>query len=347
MEVHAQISVIVPVYNAGQHLDRCIKSILCQSFVDFELLLINDGSSDDSASICDNYASGDNRIRVFHQNNTGVSAARNLGLKEMRGKYLAFVDADDYVSPYYLADLYAGLRLDKGSGLIIQSLVQVTPEGEELSKKRAGNAFVGSVDFGMAICDYRLYEQGYIASKLYDVKLIRKYELCFDERIKVLEDLFFMYQYMLHCDYLVLSNTSNYSYVRYPTSGCRTLHPFDSVYTGFRFYQELVDRLTAKWEFPQEEKRKGLYASLMLGFDWSLKTDYWQKHNISRKKRIFHLCLLISDNYRMMCDYYHPVYKLDKIGKIFLKFHLYGLYDCYMIFLIKMNITSFLHAPRP
>lgn len=191
MEVHAQISVIVPVYNAGQHLDRCIKSILCQSFVDFELLLINDGSSDDSASICDNYASGDNRIRVFHQNNTGVSAARNLGLKEMRGKYLAFVDADDNVSPYYLADLYAGLRLDKGSGLIIQSLVQVTPEGEELSKKRAGNAFVGSVDFGMAICDYRLYEQGYIASKLYDVKLIRKYELCFDERIKVLEDLFF------------------------------------------------------------------------------------------------------------------------------------------------------------
>ena len=110
MEVHAQISVIVPVYNAGQHLDRCIKSILCQSFVDFELLLINDGSSDDSASICDNYASGDNRIRVFHQNNTGVSAARNLGLKEMRGKYLAFVDADDYVSPYYLADLYALYR---------------------------------------------------------------------------------------------------------------------------------------------------------------------------------------------------------------------------------------------
>lgn len=110
MEVYAQISVIVPVYNAGQHLDRCIKSILCQSFVDFELLLIDDGSSDDSASICDNYASKDNRIRVFHQSNAGVSAARNLGLKEMCGKYLAFVDADDYVSPYYLADLYAGLR---------------------------------------------------------------------------------------------------------------------------------------------------------------------------------------------------------------------------------------------
>ncbi|MBD9166125.1 MAG: glycosyltransferase [Parabacteroides johnsonii] len=346
MEVYAQISVIVPVYNAGQHLDRCIKSILCQSFVDFELLLIDDGSSDDSASICDNYASKDNRIRVFHQSNAGVSAARNLGLKEMCGKYLAFVDADDYVSPYYLADLYAGLRLDRGSGLIIQSLVQVTPDGEELSKKKAGDAFVESIDFGMAICNYRLYEQGYIASKLYDVKLIRKYGLFFDERIKVLEDLFFMYQYMLHCDYLVLSNTSNYIYVRYPVSGCRTLHPFDSVYTGFCFYQELVARLTAKWEFPQKEECRGLYASVMLGFDWSLKTDYWQRHNVSRKKRVSHLCLLVSNNYRMMCDYYQPVYKLDKIGKLLLKSHLYGLYDCYMIFLIKMNITSFLHAPH-
>lgn len=346
MEVHVQISVIVPVYNAGSQLDRCIKSILCQSFVDFELLLIDDGSSDDSASICDVYASKDHRVRVFHQDNAGVSAARNFGLKEIRGKYLAFVDADDYVSPRYLADLYADLRPDRGSGLIVQSLVQVSPEGEELSRKRAGEAFAESVDFGLAICHHRLYEQGYIASKLYDAELIRKCGLRFDERIKVLEDLFFMYQYMLHCDYLVLSNTSNYIYVRYPTSGCRTLHPFDSVYAGFCFYQELLAKLAAKWAFPEKEEQRGLYASVMLGFDWSLKTDYWQRHNVSRKERISHLRLLVGDHYRMMCEHYHPVYKLDKIGKLFLKARLYGLYDCYMIFLIKMHITSFLHAPH-
>lgn len=111
------ISVIVPVYNSGQYLARCIESVLHQSFVDFELLLINDGSSDDSSSICSDYAVRDNRIRVFHQNNAGVSAARNLGIKEIRGKYLAFVDADDYVYPNYLKDLYESLRFDKGSGL--------------------------------------------------------------------------------------------------------------------------------------------------------------------------------------------------------------------------------------
>ena len=346
MEACIQISVIVPVYNSGQYLARCIESVLHQSFADFELLLINDGSSDDSGSICSDYAAKDSRIRVFHQNNAGVSAARNFGMKQMQGKYLTFVDADDYVYLNYLKDLYESLRFDKGSGLAIQGLMLVTPENEVLSKKELGDAFVKSQDFGFAICRYRLYGQGYIASKLYDVNLIRKHNLHFDTRFKVLEDLFFMYQYLLHCDYMILSDKSNYVYVQYPNSGCRTLHPFDTVYAGFRFYQDLLMELTHKWVFPQNKDRNGLYTSVMLGFDWSLKTDYQQGRNVPRKVRIAHLQLLINDNYRMMCDYYHPVYKLDKLGKILLKARFYCLYDYYIVFLIKMHVTSFLHAPH-
>lgn len=93
--VSPKISIIVPVYNAEKYLHRCIDSILTQTFSDFELLLIDDGSTDNSGAICDEYAKTDSRIKVFHKENGGVSSARNLGLAKAHGEWIAFVDADD------------------------------------------------------------------------------------------------------------------------------------------------------------------------------------------------------------------------------------------------------------
>ena len=90
------ISIIVPIYNTESYLRRCIESVLSQTFTDFELLLIDDGSTDRSGEICDEYARMDNRVRVFHKENGGVSSARNLGLDNTRGKWILFVDPDDY-----------------------------------------------------------------------------------------------------------------------------------------------------------------------------------------------------------------------------------------------------------
>lgn len=90
-------SVIVPVYNVEKYLHRCVDSILAQSYSDFEVLLVDDGSIDKSGAISDDYALKDNRIRVFHQANAGVSAARNKGIDEAKGEYVIFVDSDDYL----------------------------------------------------------------------------------------------------------------------------------------------------------------------------------------------------------------------------------------------------------
>lgn len=92
-----QISVIIPVYNAEKYLNRCIDSILAQSFTDFEVLLVDDGSPDGSGEICDNYIAKDSRIRVFHKQNEGVSSARNMGLDNAIGEWVTFVDADDWI----------------------------------------------------------------------------------------------------------------------------------------------------------------------------------------------------------------------------------------------------------
>ena len=92
-----QISVIIPVYNAESTLKRCLDSILTQTFTNFECLLIDDGSKDRSGEICDEYASNDSRISVFHQENSGPSAARNFGLTQAKGQYIVFQDSDDYL----------------------------------------------------------------------------------------------------------------------------------------------------------------------------------------------------------------------------------------------------------
>lgn len=107
------ISVVVPVYRVERYLDRCMESLLGQSFADFELLLIEDGSPDGSAALCDAWEKRDSRVRAVHKANGGPSAARNLGVSLARGAYISFVDADDYVAPDYLAYL---LRLLEENG---------------------------------------------------------------------------------------------------------------------------------------------------------------------------------------------------------------------------------------
>lgn len=107
------ISVIVPVYNVEQYLKECVDSILNQTFRDFELILVDDGSTDKSGMICDAYANEDPRIIVFHQQNAGAAAARNRGLDVARGEYIAFVDSDDIVLSQYLEILYYHVAANK------------------------------------------------------------------------------------------------------------------------------------------------------------------------------------------------------------------------------------------
>lgn len=118
-------SVIVPVYNVEQYLTRCIESILAQTFIDYELILVNDGSTDSCPKICDEYARKDNRIKIIHKNNGGLSDARNTGMKAAKGQYLIFVDSDDYILPDALKEFYKELNKDKTIDVLITRLMQV------------------------------------------------------------------------------------------------------------------------------------------------------------------------------------------------------------------------------
>ena len=108
-----KVSIIVPVYKAEKYINRCVDSIIAQTFTDRELLLIDDGSPDKSGEICDGYARRDKRIRVFHKKNGGVSSARNLGLDNVRGEYVTFVDADDCIYSGAVGALITNMECSK------------------------------------------------------------------------------------------------------------------------------------------------------------------------------------------------------------------------------------------
>ena len=101
-----EISIIIPVYNAEKYLGRCIESVLSQTYRDFELILVDDGSSDSSGQICDAYANKDARIHVIHKENGGVSSARNRGIKEALGEYIMFIDSDDSIVEHCFSFLF-------------------------------------------------------------------------------------------------------------------------------------------------------------------------------------------------------------------------------------------------
>ena len=103
------ISIIVPVYNVEQYVKCCVESIIQQTYKNLEIILVNDGSTDNSGYICDDLAKNDNRLRVIHQENKGLSAARNSGMSIAKGKYIGFVDSDDYINVRMYEKLYVAI----------------------------------------------------------------------------------------------------------------------------------------------------------------------------------------------------------------------------------------------
>lgn len=132
--IRPKVTIIVPVYNVEKYLTCCIGSILSQSFKDFELLLIDDGSSDLSGEICDDYVEKDARIRVFHKENGGVSSARNLGLENAQGEWICFIDSDDWVEVDFLKELiqYDSFDLVVGGCEGVGCMIYSTKRNENL-----------------------------------------------------------------------------------------------------------------------------------------------------------------------------------------------------------------------
>lgn len=205
------ISVIVPIYNEEKNIVRCIDSLLKQSYSDFELLLIDDGSQDKSAIIIDEYAAKYPFIRAFHKPNGGVSSARNLGLKEAHGEWVTFCDADDYVTPDWLR-LFV-IQITDFTRLIVQPFLRNETEcGYPINEDKVfeGNVLEFLEEY------FGTFMIGSLCNKFYSLSLIRKYRLQFNESFKLCEDEDFLVHYLnlVEKDAIIIYTCSGgYNYV--------------------------------------------------------------------------------------------------------------------------------------
>lgn len=201
------VSIIVPVYNAEKYLHRCIDSILSQTFPDFELLLVDDGSSDRSGVICDEYSTKDFRVRVFHKENGGVSSARNLGLDRAQGEWITFIDADDWVDEVFLSKLYVEKIND--IDLVVSYAKYINRYGIVHEKKYATRT-IDAKDVQIMFIDNDLAWQTSPWAKLYRKDICK--HIRFIEGMHIGEDLVFLYSYIMRCGQIYILGENYYNY---------------------------------------------------------------------------------------------------------------------------------------
>jgi len=225
-----KVSVIVPVYNTQKYLKRCIDSIVNQTYNNLDIILVNDGSTDNSLKICEEYEKIDDRIFIVSGKNYGVSHARNIGIEKAKGEYLYFADSDDYLEIDAIEKMLREFVNADGE-LIIAGYNEIENK-EKIAKKSWGNFRIKSNDAKKLILDEN-GAGGYLWNKLFKLSLIKKFEIKFDEKIYVWEDVLFVMEYLDKCKNVKLIDDIVYEYCRRDGSAVEY-----SVYTP-RLYTQL------------------------------------------------------------------------------------------------------------
>ena len=160
------ISLIIPVHNVEKYLYECIESVICQTYTNLEIILIDDGSKDKSGEICEEYGKKDNRIIVIHQENGGVSSARNIGLEVAKGKYISFVDSDDYIEKTFIEELYKKIK-ENDAQISMCGLNKIDDNNEILGTYGYSKDFID----GRELLENKYIQDGYLWNKLYSAEI--------------------------------------------------------------------------------------------------------------------------------------------------------------------------------
>lgn len=198
-----KISIIVPIYNTEKYLNRCIESIINQTYKNLQIILIDDGSTDNSAKICEEYSKKDDRILFIGKENTGVSDTRNLGIKKASGKYIGFVDSDDFVQEYMFEKLYNNIvKYDVDMSICEYEENIRNKEIKLLNSNELLECILGDKGPG-----------GFLWNKLYKKSIIEENNILLNKKIYICEDLLFNCEYIEKVNKAVSINEKLYNYV--------------------------------------------------------------------------------------------------------------------------------------
>ena len=235
----AKVSVIIPAYNVEQYLPRCLGSVLSQTYNDFEVIVVDDGSSDKTSEICDEFAALDERINVVHKQNKGVSIARNVGIEIAQGKWCCFIDSDDWIEAKYLENF--NIEQNEDCQLIMQSFI-IDNEIDSSSRKVVlpDTTFCDPSSVVNFLEKYPNVHNGFIWHRLFRLDIIKKNKIKFPLGISFAEDGWFFFDYMRHASKIQCSSSIGNHYIIRKGSLTSKYHAYP-----FAVYKSLLEQYIA------------------------------------------------------------------------------------------------------
>ena len=317
-----KVSIIVPVYNVEKYLVRCVDSILAQTFTDFELLLIDDGSKDKSSEICDEYVKKDSRVKVFHKENGGVSSARNLGLDNVRGEWICFCDSDDIVTQAYLSDMI---------GVVNEESQFVLSNYKRVSAKECiinlDSILLGNTDMVRYFIDKKVFALSAPYAKLYKADVINENHIRFPLGIQMGEDAIFIMRYLNKITSVNVVAKCNYIVNQTEGSLSSKYYPFEKEWNCYAIWKrEFLTFLTRFGKIYDDPVKIAWENRIGDTFNRCLQCLYRQSGKLSFKNKIKYLQSIPQEDLNEYRHYYKPLKLRRRVLKLLVEKRLFGLY---------------------
>ncbi|OJV53734.1 MAG: hypothetical protein BGO31_02430 [Bacteroidetes bacterium 43-16] len=293
----AKVSIVIPVYNAAAYIERCINSILGQTFTDFQVVLVNDGSKDNSESIIKELTGQDPRFVLINKENGGVSAARNTGLKHVDAAWVTFLDSDDWLQENYFSGLLSAAGKDPGIDLVVDGYQRVDNAGKVLYTQRFEEEVLAATDFATIFNKHQLQDFGYCWAKLFRKEILQEKVNWFRADISLYEDTLFVFEYLKQATKICFTAQVNYNYLENQQSITTKKRNFDFSYLPFR---ALTDFTNAHFGTGIEviNKRLAVYMNDALISNYSTKDN--------REQRLRNLEKFTPGDWQLYKTYFQP-----------------------------------------
>lgn len=310
------ISIIIPVYKAEAYLHRCLDSVLAQTFSDWECILVDDGSPDNSGIICDEYAARNPRFKAIHKENGGASSARNVGIEKAQGEWITFVDADDYIACNMLEHLSD--CISEGPDLILGGHVKFDMKGNVLKTRHYERQCFQCSQFSEMLVKGLLIYQKAPWAKMFKTSILRKNNIHFTNGAITGEDEIFLYSYILYCKSVSISDDIGYKYIDMVGSlTSQGTFPYKNALISIHAFSKVSTEIFSRYpEYTWIMHQWTFYVDKLLNSIYKYSTD--RKMRIERLQKI---------DVKKFGKWKQPVSFAEKVLTTMLRLKWYRLYD--------------------
>lgn len=298
------VSILMPVYNACEYLEETVDSILNQTYEEFELVIVNDGSSDNTEVICNRLKEKDDRIIVIHKENTGVSDTRNIALDNAKGKYIAFIDSDDLVHKDYLKTLLSSMEKSNGQLAVCgfkQRKISANGQVKELSRVFCPKEVIAIEDMKDLIMDF--WNSGLLNplwNKLYSREIIEENNIRFKEDVEIGEDFIFNLQYFKKIKNICFSKKELYYYIRRNNNSI-THQYIDNMYEKGLEIHSLLEDFLKDMNFYNSKNKYVLYGNHLMAVFLDFLNLFHKDCKLTLKQKKQYIKAIVNREYVNEC----------------------------------------------